>query len=114
MQRGLEHCDICGATVNMGYWKIENSRLGLSINVSEIELHYMRHGSFSYAGDVHGKGRLDLALLVKILEMPQRCGDLGTIFSPADANKDCRVDLDDLTELIEQWLKYSELYPPSS
>jgi hypothetical protein len=77
-------------------------------------LHYMRHGSFSYSGDVHGKGRLDIPLLAKILEMPQRCGDLGTLFSPADANKDCQVDLDDLTELIEQWLKYSELYPPSS
>lgn len=114
LQRGLEYCGICGVTVNMGYWKIENSRLGLSIDVSEIELHYMRHGSFSYAGDVHGKGRLDIALLTKILEMPQRCGDLGTIFSPADANRDCRVDLDDLTGLIEQWLKYTELYPPSS
>jgi hypothetical protein len=111
LQRGLEHCDICGTTVNMGYWKIENSRLGLSIDISEIELHYMRHGSFSYAGDVHGKGRLNVALLVKILEMPRQCGDLGTIFSPADANKDCRVDLDDLTGLIEQWLKYTELYP---
>jgi hypothetical protein len=114
LQRGLEYCDICGATVNMGYWMIENSRLGLSIDVSEIELHYIRHGSFSYAGDVHGKGRLDIALLTKILEMPQRCGDLGTIFLPTDTNKDCRVDLDDLTGLIEQWLKYTELYPPSS
>ena len=114
MQRGLEYCDICGTAVNMGYWKIENSRLGLSIEVSEIELHYMQHGSFSYAGNVHGKGRLDVALLVKILEMPQRCGDLGTIFSPSDVNKDCRVDLDDLTGLIEQWLEQTELYPPSS
>ena len=81
---------------------------------SEIELHYMRHGSFSYAGDVHGKGRLDIALLVKILEMPRRCGDLGTIFSPADINRNCRVDLDDLTGLIEQWLEHTDLYPPSS
>jgi len=111
LQRGLEHCETCGATVNMGYWKIENSRLGLSIDVSEIELHYMRHGSFGYAGDVHGKGRLDIELLVKILEIPRRCGDLGTIFSPADINKDCRVDLDDLTGLIEQWLEYTDLYP---
>ena len=111
LQRGLEYCDICGAAVNMGYWQIKNSRLDLTIDVSEIELHYMQHGSFSFAGNVHGKGRLDIALLVKILEMPSRCGDLGTIYLPADTNKDCRVDLDDLTELIEQWLKYSDLYP---
>ena len=104
MQRGLEYCDICGTTVNMGYWQMKNSRSDLSIDVSEIELHYMRHGSFSFAGDVHGKGRLDVALLAKILEMPSRCGDLGTIFLPADANRDCAVDLADLTLLLEQWL----------
>jgi hypothetical protein len=110
MQRGIEYCDICGATVNMGYWQIKNSRLDLTINVSEIELHYMRHGSFSYAGDVHGKGRLDVTLLAKILEMPSRCGDLGTIFNPSDVNRDCVVDLADLTELLEQWLESAEPY----
>jgi hypothetical protein len=110
LQRGLEYCDICGTAVNMGYWQIENSRLGLSIQVSEIELHYMRHGSFSFAGDVHGKSRIDVALLAKILEMPNRCGDLGTIYRPADTNRDCRVDLADLTELLDMWLRYSDLY----
>jgi hypothetical protein len=110
LQRGLENCETCGATVNMGYWQITNSRLGLSIDISEIELHYMQHGSFSFAGDVHGKGRLDLALLAKILEMPNRCGDLGTIFSPADTNRDCRVNLADLTELLDMWLNYSETH----
>ncbi len=110
LQRGLENCDICGTTVNMGYWQITNSTLGLSIDISEIELHYMQHGSFSFAGDVHGKGRIDLALLVKILEMPRRCGDLGSIFSPADTNRDCEVNLADLTELLDMWLEYSDLY----
>jgi len=105
LQRGIEYCDICGTGVNMGFWQIKNSRLDLTIDVSEIELHYIRHGSFSFAGDVHGKGRLDIALLVKVLEMPQRCGDLGTIYLPADTNKDCQVNLADLTELIEQWLE---------
>ena len=105
MQRGLENCDICGATVNMGYWQVKNLRLGLSIDVPELALHYMGHGSFSYAGDVHGKGRANVALLVKILEMPRRCGDLGTIYLPSDANKDCRVDTADFLELIERWLQ---------
>ena len=61
LQRGLESCSICGTSVNMGYWQITNLRLGLSIDVPEIVLHYMQHGSFSYAGDVHGKGRMDVA-----------------------------------------------------
>lgn len=110
LQRGLENCEICGTTVNMGYWQITNSTLGLSMEVSEIELHYMQHGSFSFAGDVHGKGRIDLALLGKILEMPRRCGDLGTIYQPADTNRDCQVNLADLTELLDMWLEYSDMY----
>lgn len=105
MQRGLENCDICGATVNMGYWQVTNLKLRLSIDVPVLSLHYMGHGSFSYAGDVHGKGRMDVALLVKILEMPRRCGDLGTVYLPSDANKDCRVDPADFLELVERWLQ---------
>jgi hypothetical protein len=108
LQRGLEHCDICGTTVNMGYWRVVNLKLGLSIDVPVLALHYMGHGSFSYAGDVHGKGRMDVALLVKILEMPRRCGDLGTIYPPTDLNRDCRVDSADLLEFVEQWLQDSE------
>ena len=105
MQRGIENCDICGTTVNMGYWQVTNLKLGLSIDVSDLSLHYMGHGSFDFAGDVHGKGRTDMALLVKILEMPSRCGDLGTIYSPADLNRDCRVDSDDFMIFSEQWLQ---------
>ncbi|UCC98761.1 MAG: hypothetical protein JSW66_02480 [Phycisphaerales bacterium] len=109
MQRGIEHCDICGATVNMGYWQVTNLRLGLSTDVPVLALHYMGHGSLSYAGDVHGTGRVDIPLLVKILEMPRRCGDLGTIYLPSDTNKDCRVDSADLLELVERWLEDAEI-----
>jgi len=108
LQRGLETCEICGVTVNMGYWKITNVKLDQSIEVPEILNHYMEHGSFSYSGDVHGKCRIDVALLVKILEMPRRCGDLGTIYSPGDLNQDCRVDIDDLTVFFEQWLEHTD------
>lgn len=105
MQRGLETCDICGTTVNMGYWQLVNLKLGLSMDVPVLALHYMGHGSFSYAGDVHGTGRMNVPLLAKILEMPRKCGDLGTIYLPSDANKDCRVDSADFLELIERWLQ---------
>jgi hypothetical protein len=108
MQRGLETCEICGQTVNMGYWLISNPRLGLSIEVPEIVSHYMQHGSFSFAGDVHGTGRIDVAKLAKLLEMPRRCGDLGTIYNPLDLNKDCKVDIEDLNEIVKQWLEDSE------
>jgi len=108
LQRGLETCEVCGVTVNMGYWKITNAKLDQSIEVPEIINHYMEHGSFSYWGDVHEKGRIDVALLVKILEMPRRCGDLGTIYPPGDLNQDCRVDIDDLTVFFEQWLEHTD------
>jgi len=108
LQRGLETCEVCGVTVNMGYWKITNAKLGLSIEVPDIVCHYMGHASFSYSGDVHGNGRIDVALLVKILEMPRRCGDLGTIYSPVDLNEDCQVNLADLAEFVEQWLEHTD------
>ncbi|MBN2590297.1 MAG: hypothetical protein JXA96_10580 [Sedimentisphaerales bacterium] len=104
MMFGLEKCDICGEYVNMGFFRITNATLGLSIEVPVITWHYMEHGSFSYSGDVHGKGRIDVALLKKILDMPQQCGDLGTIYSPADVNQDCIVDISDMTDFVEIWL----------
>jgi len=105
MLRGLEFCDICGQDVNMGHWVVTNSRLRQSIEIPVILLHYMEHGSFSYAGDVHGEGRVDVALLKKILEMPQRCGDLGTLYLPADINKDCVVDINDVGDFVDIWLE---------
>jgi len=108
LQRGLEYCEVCGQTVNMGYWQVINSKLGLSIEVPVIVCHYMEHGSLSYSGDLHGKGRIDVPLLVKILEMPRRCGDLGTIYLPGDLNEDCQVNSDDFVELIERWLESTD------
>jgi len=89
----------------MGFWRVHNLKLDAFIDVPELILHTMQHGSFSYSGDVHGKGRLDVARLVKILEMPRRCGDLGTIYLPADLNKDCQVDRADFLEFIDRWLR---------
>ena len=108
MQRGIELCEICGHSANMGYWQVINPKLGLSVEVPDIVCHYMQHGSFSYWGDRHGKGRIDVALLAKILEMPRQCGDLGTILAPADLNQDCKIDLADLAKLAERWLDGTE------
>ena len=108
MQRGIETCDMCGKSVNMGYWLIINPGLGLSVEVPDILCHYMEHGSFSYSGDVHGMARIDVPLLLRILEMPRRCGDLGTVYLPGDLNRDCQFDFADFSELSQRWLQSTD------
>lgn len=116
MTDGLETCEICGFTTPMDFWIIVNPRLGLVIEaVPVMAVHYMEHGSFSYFG--HGPnppyypvhtGRVDIALLTKILEMPQHCGDLGTIYLPGDLNKDCKENAADFAEFADKWLQSTD------
>ncbi|MBN2137393.1 MAG: hypothetical protein JW720_06280 [Sedimentisphaerales bacterium] len=121
-QRGLELCEICGQHVNMGYWQVVNPKLGLSMDVYDIACHYMSHGSMSYSGlqfdephEPFHNGRMKVALLAKILEMPDKCGRLGTIFLPGDSNKDCREDFADFAGFAEKWLASTEPnQPPGS
>lgn len=107
-QFGLETCDICGATVNMGPAGIVNPQLDLSVDCPLIAMHYMNHGSFNYLGDVHGAGRVHVAALVKVLEMPRRCGDLGTIYMPSDLNRDCKTDFVDFSGFADRWLQSTD------
>jgi hypothetical protein len=85
------------------------------MNVYDIACHYMSHGSFSYSGlqvdpphEPFHNGRLKLALLAKILDMPKQCGRLGTIFLPADFNKDCRENFKDFADFAEKWLESTD------
>ncbi len=103
MMRGLEWCEICGASVNMGYWEIVNPTLGASIQVSEIARHFMEHGSFTHLG-TRQSGRVDIAALLEILAWPVQCGDLGTTYPPGDLNQDCKVDIKDFAEWADHWL----------
>lgn len=107
---GLETCDICGEELNMGFIAIVNPSLELEVDIPIIAQHYAEHGSLSYAGSERA-GRVDLPLLLKVLEKPGKCGDLGTRFLPGDFNRDCRVDISDLSELAQQWLENTD---PSS
>lgn len=66
--RGLEWCAICGETVNMGHVTICNPGAGLYAKLPCIALHFMEHGSFSYAGDIHGADRTEIKLLGDTLE----------------------------------------------
>jgi hypothetical protein len=108
MMRGFEWCEICGESVNMGYWQIVNADSGISMDVPEIARHFMEHGSFSYLGSVHGAGRAEVVSLLEVLGLPSECGDLGTVYAPADLNKDCKVDDEDFTLFVEQWLSSVE------
>jgi len=104
---GLETCEVCGLTIPMDYWEIVNPLLGLTEYLPVMAAHYMEHGSFSYHATEH-TGRADIPLLLKIIEMPQQCGDLGTKYLPADTNKDCQVNLGDVADLADKWLDCTE------
>jgi len=65
---GLETCDYCPTVVNMGFVEIVNPTRALTVPCPFISLHYMEHGSFSYAGTVND-GRLDVPSLLEALEL---------------------------------------------
>lgn len=112
--RGLETCGICGAPRNMGYVEIINPQLHLSIDVPFISIHYMEQGSFShfaydfYTYHLRHAGRIDVPLLARILEMPRRCGDLGTVYLPGDLNEDCSENFKDIAEVADKWLECTD------
>jgi len=106
--RGIEYCEVCGVALNMGGWEIVNPKLNMpSVYLSRIACHYMACGSFSHHGDLHA-GRVDIARLLAVLEMPRRCGDLGTLCGPGDLNRDCTVDFTDFGEFARRWLETSD------
>ncbi|MHC4572872.1 MAG: hypothetical protein ACYS76_01860 [Planctomycetota bacterium] len=118
-QRGLELCDICGQSVNMGFWRIINPKLGLSVDVYDITCHYMSHGSFSYFGrwtdspyEPFHYGRIDIGLLTKVLGVPRTCSHLGAIRLPADLDEDGMVNFKDIAELADKWLKCTDPTDP--
>lgn len=65
-QDGLEVCEKCGATVNMGFVKIINPMRNLETIIPYIGLHYMENGCFSYWGDIH-HARVNIDSLKKII-----------------------------------------------
>jgi len=113
--RGLELCEVCGESVNMGHEEVVNPNLGLRMNVYFIASHYMSHGSLSYSGlqisepyEPFHYSRIDPALLAKILEMPYRCGHLGTIYLPGDFNQDCTENFKDFADFADKWLESTD------
>lgn len=65
-QNGVEQCEVCGASVNMGFIKICNPWNGVELDVQYIALHYLEHGSYAYDGTLHD-GRIDVTQLRTVL-----------------------------------------------
>lgn len=95
--RGLEWCDACGESVNMGTVDIVNPTLHMTVTLPFIALHHMTHGTFSYAGDLHA-GRMDVARLVRILEwhFPEWPDDHVLPAEDIDLDGDCLTDQEEL------------------
>jgi hypothetical protein len=108
-QYGMHTCDICGKTMGMGPGGVTNPRLGITVCFPfKMALHYMEHGSFSYDGiyfvGEEVDGRVNVADLVRALEMPRHCRDLGILYLPGDLNEDCKEDFTDFAEFADKWL----------
>ncbi|MCK4358776.1 MAG: T9SS type A sorting domain-containing protein [Candidatus Cloacimonetes bacterium] len=63
---GFYNCPICGETANMGFVVIYNPLRNLEIDIPYMALHFMEHGSFSYAIG-QDTTRIDIELLKKVL-----------------------------------------------
>ena len=63
---GSELCEVCGESINMGTVEVVNPELGLRVELPIIAVHFMEHGSFSYAGELH-KGRSNVPVLLRTL-----------------------------------------------
>ncbi|MDZ7337199.1 MAG: hypothetical protein ONB30_01520 [candidate division KSB1 bacterium] len=98
-QWGLEKCTICGANVNMGFVVITNDALKEAITLPYVALHYLEHGSFSFAGELH-QGRVHLLRLLRILGLAHNVHLL-----QLDLNSD--TDDDGLPDVSEARLGFS-------
>lgn len=82
---GIETCEICGEIVNMGFTTVVNPFSDSEIDIPFIGLHYLRHGSFSYRGDVHDD-RVDIDRLSHVMM------DAHRLPVPDDTDEDLLAD----------------------
>ncbi len=65
---GVETCQICGSTHNMGTVEILNPENNRKYEIPFLSLHTMAHGSFAYDGTVHENGRPDVVELYRTMK----------------------------------------------
>jgi len=63
---GVEICLVCGLEMTMGGWLLHNPMRGDTLFLSNMALHFMEHGSFSFDGTTN-TGRVDINHLKSIL-----------------------------------------------
>jgi hypothetical protein len=59
---GLEQCEACGGTFNMGMVEVVSPRDGMSVSMPYVALHTLAHGGFAYDGTTNDGEVLPLAL----------------------------------------------------
>ena len=82
---GIENCQICGSTHNMGTVEIFNPENNRHYEIPYLALHSMAHGCFSYDGDVHSNERVDVIKLIRAMKTHM-------LFISADTDDDGLTD----------------------
>ncbi|MBN2104341.1 T9SS type A sorting domain-containing protein [bacterium] len=65
---GLEECQICGSTCNMGTITITNPENQRVCQIPFIGLHALAHGSFAFNGTTHQNQRIDAVSLYRTMK----------------------------------------------
>ncbi|MGD8778173.1 MAG: T9SS type A sorting domain-containing protein [Ignavibacteria bacterium] len=65
---GIENCEVCGSSHNMGYVEITNPENENTVQIPYLALHSLAHGSFSYNGTVHQNERVDPIELLRTIK----------------------------------------------
>jgi len=86
---GLENCQICGSTHNMGFIEITNPENNRQLQIPYIALHSLAHGSFAYNGTVHQDERTDAVALIRTLKTH-------TVFINDDSDNDGLKNIEEL------------------
>jgi hypothetical protein len=68
---GLENCQVCGASVNMGFLEVCHPLENQTIQIPYVAKHFLEHGSFSYSASIHS-GRVNPPLLSFVLHSDGR------------------------------------------
>jgi hypothetical protein len=88
---GVEQCEACGGTFNMGMVEIVSPRDGMSVSMPYVALHMMAHGGFSYDGTTNEGEVLPLALQTVLTAN----GSAHWVSAPGDTDDDGLTDTEE-------------------
>jgi uncharacterized protein (UPF0212 family) len=85
---GVEQCEICGETFNMGFVEVVNPLEEISLSMPYIGLHMLAHGGFAYDGTTNDGEVLPLVLQTVLTAD----GSAHWVTIPADTDDDGLLD----------------------